>query len=175
MQRISKPNPKETIMKTLIITAAAAIAAVGAAFALAPQHEVRTEIAVSASPERVWNVLTDGAAYREWNPFIVDMKGTPKVGETLENTMQPGGGSAMTFRPTVLVADKDREFRWLGRLIAPRIFDGEHYFLLEETATGTRLVPGERFQGILLWAIDTEQFRADYERMNAALKARAEG
>lgn len=162
-------------MKTLLLSAAAVIAALGAAFALAPRNDVRTEVNIAAPPSKVWSVLTDGAAYHEWNPFIVAMKGKPVVGETLENTMQPEGGSAMTFRPTVLVADEGREFRWLGRLFVPRIFDGEHYFLLEQTAEGTRLVHGETFTGVLLWAIDTNRFRADFERMNAALKARAEG
>lgn len=162
-------------MKTLLLSAAAVVAALGAALIFAPRNDVRTEVTISAPPAKVWSVLTDAAGYREWNPFLVDMKGKPAVGETLENTMQPEGGSAMTFRPTVLVADEGREFRWLGRLFVPRIFDGEHYFLLEETAEGTRLIHGETFTGVLLWAIDTDRFRADFERMNAALKARAEG
>jgi len=162
-------------MKTLLFSAAAAIAALGVAFAFAPRNDVRTEVTISAPPAKVWSVLTDAAGYREWNPFLVDVKGTPDVGQTLENTMQPAGGSAMTFRPTVLVADKDKEFRWLGRLVFPHIFDGEHYFLLQETAEGTRLVHGETFTGVLLWVIGTDRFRADFERMNAALKARVEG
>ena len=161
-------------MKTLLLSAAAVVAALGAAFALAPRNDIRTEVTIAAPPAEVWSVLTDGAAYRDWNPFIVDMKGKTAVGERLENTMQPEGGSSMTFRPTVLVADEGREFRWLGRLFLPRLFDGEHYFLLEETAEGTRLIHGETFRGVLLWAIDTDRFRADFERMNAALKARVE-
>ncbi len=31
-----------------------------------------------------------------------------------------------TFRPTVLVAEPNRELRWLGRLFMPGPFDGEH-------------------------------------------------
>ena len=80
----------------------------------------------------------------------------------------------MTFRPTVLRAEPERELRWLGRLLLPRIFDGEHYFVIEDHEGGTRLVHGERFHGVLLWFIDANQFRADFERMNAALKARVE-
>lgn len=33
---------------------------------------------------------------------------------------------------------------------------------------------GERFSGVGLWFIDPEQFRANFEAMNAALKKRAE-
>ena len=31
---------------------------------------IHTEIEISASAERVWQVLTDLAAYHEWNPMI---------------------------------------------------------------------------------------------------------
>jgi hypothetical protein len=62
----------------------------------------------------------------------------------------------------------------LGRLGLPRLFDGEHYFLLEAEHGGTRLVQGERFCGVLLWVMDVQRFRADFERANEALKVRAE-
>ncbi|NYS25999.1 hypothetical protein HUK65_13470 [Rhodobacteraceae bacterium 2376] len=77
-------------------------------------------------------------------------------------------------RPRVLVAHPGRELRWLGRLGLPRLFDGEHYFRLIPEAGGTWLIQGERFHGLLLWAMDVQQFRAGFEPGNAALKARAE-
>jgi hypothetical protein len=36
----------------------------------------------------------------------------------------------MTFRPTVLNAETNRELRWLGHLLAPGLFDGEHSFTI---------------------------------------------
>ena len=37
----------------------------------------------------------------------------------------------MTFRPTVLKVEPNREFRWLGHLLVPGLFDGEHSFTIE--------------------------------------------
>ena len=162
-------------MNTLLATAAVAIAAIAGAFAFAPSAEVVTETRIDATPTQVWAVLGNPEGYQEWNPFLVRMEGDIAEGARLTNTMRPGGGgSEMTFRPVVLKATPGKELRWLGRLFVPRIFDGEHYFLLEQRDGGTHLVHGERFRGIGLWFIDVARFRPDFEAMNAALKARVE-
>jgi hypothetical protein len=138
----------------------------------APNRRIETVIDIPAPPQAVWQVLADGPAYGRWNPFIRAMSGKVAAGERLTNTMHPQGGKPMTFRPTVLVADPGRELRWLGRLGLPRFFDGEHYFRLEATDTGTRLVHGETFRGLLLWVMSTDRFRADFTAMNLALRDR---
>lgn len=161
-------------MNILLAAAGAAAILVAGAFAFAPRAEIVTEVEIDATPGEVWSLLGNPESYHDWNPFIVSMEGQLVEGATLVNTMRPATGSEMTFRPTVLRAEPERELRWLGRLFLPRIFDGEHYFILEQREGGTRLVHGERFHGVLLWFIDASQFRADFERMNAALKQRAE-
>lgn len=161
-------------MNMLLGIAAAAALLLAGAFAFAPRNEIRTTVDIDATPAEVWAVLADPAGYPEWNPFLVRMEGEIAEGATLTNTMRPAGGSEMTFRPTVLKVEPERELRWLGRLFVPRLFDGEHYFLLEVHDAGTRLVHGERFHGIGLWFIDVDRFRSDFEAMNAALKARVE-
>ena len=35
------------------------------------------------------------------------------------------------FKTTVLVAEPYRELRWMGRLIIPGLFDGEHVLTIE--------------------------------------------
>jgi len=84
----------------------------------------------------------------------------------------------MDFTPEVLVADKNAELRWVGRLGFKGIFDGEHYFILEETAEGTTILHhGENFTGILaypLLALIKDDTLKGFEAMNKALKARVE-
>lgn len=160
----------------LVLLAALALAAAAAlALTLAPRGELVTEVFIDAPPRRVWEVLADGREYGSWNPFITSMTGALVEGGRLTNVMRPGGGAAMTFTPKILVARPESELRWLGTLPVPRVFEGEHYFQLEATERGTRLRHGERFRGVALWFMSTERFRADFERMNAALKERAEG
>jgi hypothetical protein len=160
-------------MLTEILTASLGLAGLltVAAFA-APTRTVTTEIDIPAPPLAVWQVLTDGPAHARWNPFIRAMSGKVAAGERLTNLMHPQGGKPMTFRPRVLVADPGRELRWLGRLGLPRLFDGEHFFRLEATDTGTRLVHGETFRGLLLWVMSVDRFRADFTAMNLALHER---
>ena len=113
--------------------------------------ELKTEIEFEGTPEEVWDVLADLPAYAEWNPFMRKIQGEPKAGAKLEVRMEPEGERAMTFRPTVLTAEPGRELKWLGHLLVPGIFDGEHHWLIEETGPGrVRFTQSERFGGILV-------------------------
>ena len=140
--------------------------------------KLRTEIEIQASAERVWQLLTDFPSFPQWNPFIRKASGNIRVGERLEVKLQPSGASAMTFRPTVLKVEPNREFRWLGHLLVRGLFDGEHIFTIEPLGEGrVRFTQREVFTGLLvpLFArgLDTDT-RRGFEEMNQALKARAE-
>lgn len=141
------------------------------------RHQISTEIEIDASPEVVWDVLIDLASYPEWNPFVVSSEGTPAVGERLTNRLQPPGGRAVTFRPTVTVVEPTRTFEWLGRPRIAGVFDGRHRFDIEPTATGSRLVHGEQFSGLMVRvlkkSLDTQTVDG-FDLMNVALKERAE-
>ncbi|HET8658056.1 MAG TPA: SRPBCC domain-containing protein [Micromonosporaceae bacterium] len=140
--------------------------------------QLRTEIDIQAGPERVWQVLTDFAAYPQWNPFLVRASGSLVPGGRLTVRMQPAGGRAMTFRPTVREAAPPRRLRWLGHLLLPGIFDGEHSFTIEQLDAGrVRLVQEEEFRGVLVPLLSRfldRRTRPAFEQMNQALKRRAE-
>ena len=137
--------------------------------------ELKTSIDIDASPDAIWEVLSDLPSYPSWNPFIRELRGRLSTGERLELRMQPVGGKAIRFRPTVLAAEPARELRWLGRLVMPGVLDGEHRFAIEPTATGSRLTHEERFSGVLvpLFAKGLRRrYLPAFEEMNAALAAR---
>ena len=141
-------------------------------------HEIRTEIEIAATPERIWSILIDFIAYPQWNPFIRSIKGVVKTGERLTAFIQPTGGKGMTFRPTVLVALPNQEFRWRGHFLLPGIFDGEHYFQIEPIAPGrVRFIQGEKFSGILVALAKSSlegETKSGFIAMNQALKVQAE-
>lgn len=141
-------------------------------------REIATHIEIDAPARIVWDILVDFERHPEWNPFIEEISGEPKEGSRLSLTVRPPGGRAMSFEPTVLAAEEARELRWLGRVGLPRIFDGEHRFVLEPLgADRVRLVHSECFRGILvplLWRRLEARTREGFEQMNQALKEQAE-
>jgi hypothetical protein len=157
----------------MLIEALIATLGLGALLALAaPTRMITTEIDIPAMPQDVWQVLADGAAYPDWNPFIRHLSGDLRMGGRIRITIQPKGQKAMTFHPRILAAVPRQELRWLGRLGLPRIFDGEHSFRLAPHGSGTHLVHAETFRGILLWVMSVDRFRADFTAMNLALRDR---
>lgn len=140
---------------------------------------IKTSIDIKAPAARVWEVLTNFGAYKEWNPFIISSEGRAEVGSRLRNGMQlKASGKPQFFNPKILKADTSKELRWRGSLFFRGIFDGEHYFQLEQLADGkTRLVQGEKFSGILsgpILGMILEDTVAGFKAMNEALKKRAE-
>ena len=140
--------------------------------------ELHSQIEIRASAERVWQVLTDFTTYPEWNPFIRRVNGRPEVGERLVVRMQPSGTRGMTFRPTVMKAEPNRQLRWLGRLLVPGLFDGEHIFEIEELDRDRVLfIQREVFKGLLvpLFARSLDRnTKRGFEEMNRALRERVE-
>jgi len=138
---------------------------------------IETQIDVAASASSVWQILTDFPAYSDWNPFITEIEGSPELSARLRVRICPPGRSAITLKPTILVAAREWELRWRSRRIVPGFFDGEHSFQIRTRGPSCRFHQSERFTGIMVKMIGGGVFDAmlqGFEEMNAALKLRAE-
>ncbi len=145
--------------------------------ALHQDKEIRTEIWIERPPAAIWEILTATDEYPSWNPFIRHLRGQLQRGSRIEVEIAPPGSGAMTFRPVVLVVERDREIRWLGSLWVRGLFDGEHSFRLESGEGRTHLIQSERFSGLLVGRLSDSilsKTEAGFAAMDEAVKARAE-
>jgi len=136
---------------------------------------ITTVVEIPATPEQVWAMLVDTAAYPAWNPFITKLSGELAAGQRLEVRIAPPGGRAMTFRPTVTRVEAGRRLEWLGTMGLKGIFDGRHTFTLESLGDqGTRLTQSEDFTGLLVPFTGKvlARTRSGFEAMNDALRRR---
>jgi hypothetical protein len=139
--------------------------------------ELRTEIEINASPEKVWQILTDLDLYPEWNPFIHHAVGKAETGEKVDITFK-NGSKDMTLHCMVTRLVPNKELCWEYKVIHPGLWYGEHSFTIEpEGENRVRFIDVEVFTGLLIpfqaKDIDTNS-RRDFEAMDRALKERAE-
>jgi len=139
---------------------------------------LRSEIVIRGTAEQVWSVLIEFKSYPQWNPFIKEASGKTEKGSRLKVTISPPDGNSMTFRPKVLDAVPTQRLRWLGHLLIPGLFDGEHEFRIEQISPGqSRFLQSEQFRGILVNLFPNamyEKIQHGFEAMNSALKERVE-
>lgn len=142
------------------------------------KKEIKTQITIQAAPERIWEVLTQFDKYAGWNPFIKSIQGNAKVGEKIIVRLEPPGAKGMTFKPKVLAFETNKEFKWIGHLFFPGLFDGEHRFELIDNGNGTTtFIQAEKFKGILVRMLskmlDGSTLNG-FKAMNEQLKLEAE-
>jgi hypothetical protein len=139
--------------------------------------ELRTEIEIQASAEKVWQILTGLEKYPEWNPFIRHAIGKAEVDKTVDIDFQPDS-KGLKLHCTVIVAEPNRELCWKYHFIHPVLFRGEHSFTINRMGDNQiRFIDREIFYGWLVPLqakdIDTNT-KSGFEAMDKALKARAE-
>ena len=139
---------------------------------------LETEVIINASASTVWEILTDFRRYRQWNPFIGNIVGELEEGRHIEVHFKSSGSKDRILRPKLLTVSRDLELRWLGTLLLPFLFDGEHVFRIETREEGgVRFVQSEVFRGLLVpifWQYLNTETRRGFENMNRALKTLAE-
>ncbi len=140
--------------------------------------EIKTEILIHATPEKVWSILTNFENYPNWNPFIKSIEGDVRVGNKITARIEPPEAKGMTFKPKILTLETNKELSWLGHFVFAGLFDGEHKFELIDNGNGTTTFKqSENFKGILVplfkELLETNT-KKGFEEMNRKLKELAE-
>jgi uncharacterized protein YndB with AHSA1/START domain len=113
------------------------------------QLELRSEVEIARTPQRVWDVLIDTGRYPRWNPFIVQAEGRLAVGETLRLIISPPGGREIKLTRKVEAIDEARELAWSGGYGWGLLLRSRQRFQLMPTRNGqhTRLLVAEDLKG----------------------------
>jgi hypothetical protein len=144
----------------------------------AVRRVLQSAVDIHSTPERVWVLLTDFDSFPEWNPFITRATGRVAIGERITVHLRLFGRGGMTLRPRIIKLEPNRELEWLARMGLPGIFDVRRIFKLEPMDRQVRFHQSEICTGVLtdlLFAVGMgERILKGYERLNVAIKARAE-
>ena len=137
-----------------------------------------TTINIQASPEDVWEILSNITEYHTWNPFITRVSGKLQAGELLEMEFKTSNSFKINLKPVVLNTEVNREIRWLGHFWVNGLLDGEHLFRIEEMEDGSvHFINCEKFTGLLVplfMYLIKEDTENGFKAMNEQLKRMAE-
>ncbi|MGA2677652.1 MAG: SRPBCC domain-containing protein [Methanobacterium sp.] len=139
--------------------------------------EVYSEIQIKASASVVWGILTDFEKFGEWNPFITEISGKLKEGSELRVFMEPPNSKGMEFKPTLKKVETEKKIQWLGKVWIPKLFDGEHRWIINQIDDNTVLfIQKERFTGIFVpfFSKLLKNTKSGFKMMNQNLKQRSE-
>ena len=139
--------------------------------------EVVTEIEINASPEHVWEILTDFAAYGKWNPFLYRVIGEANL-DTQVRTFVKTLGRETKLNCHIITLEPNRELCWSWHIFWPGLYSGEHSFTIAPLdGNRVRFVNREVFSGLLVPLFRKTLDRdtaSGFKAMDQALKTRAE-
>ena len=102
---------------------------------------------IHASPEKIWALLTDAAAFPRWNSTVTSLEGEISAGQTLK--LKVPTAPERVFKPKVSHVEPGRSMTWSDGM-AP-MFKGVRTFTLTPNADGSTLFEmKEQFSGLML-------------------------
>ena len=152
-------------------------------------QEIRTHVDIAAGAALVWSVLTDFSRYSSWNPTIRGVEGpferggTIRIAERLELAKPgktPKHDQPTTTRTTGTLRHirEPRQLTWTETSRLGGLLGTQRRFSIESLPDGNvRFHQIERIRGMLapfVWRKLSREHGPAFERMNHALKARAE-
>lgn len=128
---------------------------------------------IDATPETVWNLLTDADGYASWNDAVLSIAGPIEVGETIElvSVVNP----KRTFRLTVAEMAAPSRMVWTDGMPFG-LFTGTRTYTLASVGEATTFAMVEEFTGPLAGLITKmiPDLTESFEQFADGLKAAAE-
>jgi uncharacterized protein YndB with AHSA1/START domain len=101
---------------------------------------------IDATPEKVWSVLTNTAAWPDWDSGVTAVDGWLALGEKLTITVKANSGRAFPVKVVTLSRPEQMVFRG-GMPLG--LFTGQRTYTLVPEGTGTRFTMREVYTGPL--------------------------
>lgn len=137
--------------------------------------EYVTEAVIRATPERVWQLLTNPAGYADWNPEIVHVDGRFALNERITARVRVGGGAIRSVSMRVTLFEEPSRMEWVGGLPLG-LFVGRRTFTVTPADGGVRFQLHLRMSGplapLILKSVGDRQ--PEIDSFSSALRARAE-
>jgi len=130
-------------------------------------RETIVSVDIGATPEKVWQVITDLSNYKKWNTTIVSIEGEVKLGGHI--TLVP------TLNPTRTFKLKIKTFEPNHKLVSGDMM-GNRTYLLERNGDGTHFTMTEKIGGPLfpLFANMIPSFDESFDTFASDLKKETE-
>ena len=130
----------------LMIGAPVTLIIVAAGVAATVPKTIETQIAIKASPSKVWSILTDFSAMPSWNPFITAISGDVLPGSRLSVTIAPPGQSGMRHVQIMSAPESNITLKKmkLGQKTSDRLWDLSSRSLGRNSQSWTRTWPFAR-------------------------------
>jgi hypothetical protein len=114
------------------------------------QFEIRDAIEIDAPPDKVWAAVIGFEHYAKWNSQLTYLGGTVQPRGKPHLRLAAAGAEPYEFKPGISAWKAQEQFAWIARTGLPRIFDGEHFFELQDLGNGkTLLINREEYRGVL--------------------------
>lgn len=136
------------------------------------KKSVRHEITINATPEKVWQVLTNTSEYPNWNPTMQLVKGDVKVGNQVTYKFTQDANNSYEVPITVKQIIPNELLNQAGGY--PFILAYNHKYILEPQGNGTKVIINEDYSGIGVNFWNPAPVEKAYGTLNEALKKRAE-
>ena len=130
---------------------------------------------IQASPETIWQILTDAEGYPKWDPNMTKLEGTVALGHKIKayTTLDPG----RAFPAKVTVFEPGRKMVWASGLPLG-LFKGERTFTITPKGDGSVTFKSQEvFSGLLMpiFGRAIPDLTQTFRDFVAGLKQEAEG